>query len=53
MSKSVGGGIRAALADRLALDAAVAVPLEKAGIENKRGDVRFLMTLTTRLLPWR
>lgn len=51
--KSVGGGIRAALADRLALDAAVAVPLEKAGIENKRGDARFLMTLTTRLLPWR
>ena len=51
--KSVGGGIRAALADRLALDAAIAVPLEKAGIENKRGDARFLMTLTTRLLPWR
>ncbi len=51
--KSVGGGIRAALADRLALDAAVAIPLEKAGIENKRGDARFLMTLTTRLLPWR
>ena len=51
--KSAGGGIRAALANKLALDAAVAVPLEKAGILNKRGDVRFLMTLTTRLLPWR
>lgn len=51
--KSVGGGIRAALADRLALDAALAVPLERAGVENKRGDARFLMTLTTRLLPWR
>jgi hemolysin activation/secretion protein len=51
--KSAGGGIRAALADRLALDAAVAVPLEKAGIDNKKGDARFLLTLTTRLLPWR
>ncbi|WP_118858210.1 ShlB/FhaC/HecB family hemolysin secretion/activation protein [Sphingomonas mesophila] len=51
--KSIGGGIRAALADRAALDAAIAIPLEKAGLENKRGDARFLMTLTTRLLPWR
>lgn len=51
--KSIGGGIRAAFADRLALDATVAVPLERTGPENRRGDARFLMTLTTRLLPWR
>ena len=51
--KSAGGGLRAALNDRLAIDAAVAVPLEKAGIDHKRGSPRFLLTLTTRLLPWR
>ena len=51
--KSAGGGLRAALNERLAIDAAVAVPLERAGIDNKRGSPRFLMTLTTRLLPWR
>ncbi|MEO6580117.1 MAG: ShlB/FhaC/HecB family hemolysin secretion/activation protein [Sphingomicrobium sp.] len=51
--KSAGGGLRAALNDRLAIDAAVAVPLEKAGIDHKRGSPRFLLTFTTRLLPWR
>lgn len=51
--KSVGGGIRGQLANRLALDAAIAVPLERAGALNRRGDARFLLTLTTRLLPWR
>lgn len=51
--QSAGGGFRGALSDRFAIDAALAVPLEKAGIENRRGDARFLLTLTTRLLPWR
>ena len=51
--KSAGGGVRGQLDDRLALDALVAVPLEKAGALNKRGDARFLLTLTARLLPWR
>lgn len=51
--KSAGGGIRGQLNDRMALDAAVAIPLEKAGVLNRRGDPRFLLTLTTRLLPWR
>ena len=27
--------------------------LEKAGLENRRGNPLFLLTLTTRLLPWR
>jgi len=50
---SVGGGMRADLGDRLHIDALVAVPTEKAGLLNRRGDTRFLLTLTSRLLPWR
>jgi len=50
---SAGGGVRAGLGDRLQLDATVAVPLERAGLQTKRGNARFLLTLTTRLLPWR
>lgn len=48
---SAGGGIRAELSDRLRLDTALAVPLEKAGLENRKGDVRLLVTLTGRILP--
>lgn len=51
--KSAGGGLRAGLDERLSIDAVVAVPLEKAGIDHRRGSPRFLLTLTTRLLPWR
>ena len=51
--KSAGGGARAELGDRLRIDAAVAVPLEKAGVPGRRGDIRFLLTITSRLLPWR
>ena len=50
---SAGGGVRVDLGDRFQLDAAMAVPLERAGLQAKRGDPRFLLTLTTRLLPWR
>ena len=50
---SVGGGLRGAISDRLNLDAALAVPLKDAGIIGRRGDIRFLLTLTARLLPWR
>ena len=50
---SLGGGLRADLTDRLYLDAAVAVPAERAGVLDRRGDPRFLLTLTSRLLPWR
>ena len=49
---SLGGGIRADLSNRFRLDAAVAVPTERAGFQTKRGDPRFLLTLTTRLVPW-
>lgn len=51
--KSAGGGLRAGLDERLSIDAAVAVPLERAGIDNRRPNPRFLLTITTRLLPWR
>ena len=50
--KSAGGGLRAELSDRLRFDTAVAVPLEKTGFANTKGDVRLLVTLTGRILPW-
>jgi hemolysin activation/secretion protein len=51
--RSAGGGLRATIGDKMAIDAAVAVPLERAGINDRRGNARFLLTLSTRLLPWR
>ena len=50
---SAGGGLRAELGDRFRLDATLAVPLERAGLQTKVGKPRFLLTLTTRILPWR
>ncbi|QGN53476.1 ShlB/FhaC/HecB family hemolysin secretion/activation protein [Novosphingobium sp. Gsoil 351] len=50
---SAGGGVRAELGDRFRLDATLAVPLERAGLQTKRGNPLFLLTLTTRILPWR
>ena len=35
------------------VDATLAVPLERAGLQTKRHAPRFLITFTTRLLPWR
>ena len=51
---SVGGGFRGTLGDRLAVDAAIGVPLKEVGLSDERGrpDPRFLLTLTSRLLPW-
>jgi hemolysin activation/secretion protein len=49
--KSAGGGVRAELSDRFRLDSTIAVPLEKTGFENRKGDVRVLVTLTSRILP--
>lgn len=48
---SVGGGIRAALFNRARLDMTLAVPTNAAGLQARRGDVRFLVSLTTKLLP--
>ncbi len=49
---SVGGGVRASLGDRLRLDVAFAVPLDRAGLQTSRPDPRLLVSLTTRLWPW-
>ncbi len=49
--KSAGGGIRAEMSDRFRLEGTLAVPLEKTGIEDRKGDVRLLVTLTSRILP--
>jgi hemolysin activation/secretion protein len=50
---SVGGGLRAAFAGRFLLDAILAAPLDRTPLQTRRGDVRFLISLTTRLWPWR
>ncbi|MEP7130195.1 MAG: ShlB/FhaC/HecB family hemolysin secretion/activation protein [Sphingomicrobium sp.] len=48
---SIGGGARIAF-DRFSLDAALALPLTRAGIDRRRADPRLLISLTTRLWPW-
>jgi hemolysin activation/secretion protein len=49
---SVGGGVRTSYADRVRLDVTLAVPVKRAGLQTRRGDTRFLVSLTTRLWPW-
>ena len=49
---SAGAGTRLGLSDRARLDLSGAVALKDAG-PVQAGDVRLLLTLTTRLLPWR
>jgi hemolysin activation/secretion protein len=56
---SVGGGVRAAWGQRARLDVALAAPLNRTRsivnnlvVQSDR-DVRLLVTLSTRLLPWR
>ena len=49
---SAGGGVRARWGDRVDLGLTVAVPLERAGFQTTKGDVRVLGTVTVRLLPW-
>lgn len=50
--RSIGGGVRAVLGDRVQLDATLAVPLVRAGLLAETPDPRFLISLTTRLWPW-
>jgi len=50
--KSLGAGLRADMGN-FRLDTSLAVPLERAGIDNRKGGPRLLVTLTSRLLPWR
>ena len=51
--RSAGGGVRADLDSRFRIDAALAVPLKRAGLQTERGDPRLLVTLTSRFIPWR
>jgi hemolysin activation/secretion protein len=48
---SIGGGARL-LFDRFALDGTVAVPLTRIGPDYDKQDLKFLLSLTTRLWPW-
>jgi hemolysin activation/secretion protein len=50
---SAGGGMRVAWGQGIQSDFVVAVPLERPDLAPRKGDVRFLFTLTARLLPWR
>jgi hemolysin activation/secretion protein len=49
---SVGAGVRMSW-NRFALDAALAVPLTHIGPFNRKPPVRLLISLTTRLWPWK
>jgi hemolysin activation/secretion protein len=48
---SVGAGVRVSF-DRFRLDTALAIPMQRVGLENKKPDPRLLFSLTTRLWPW-
>jgi hemolysin activation/secretion protein len=48
---SIGGGARVNF-DRFAIDAALAFPLTRVGIEDNRPSPRFLISITSRLWPW-
>lgn len=50
---SAGGGFRLGYGQRANLDIGAAVPLKRAGLQDKRGDVRILANLTVRLIPWK
>jgi hemolysin activation/secretion protein len=49
---SAGAGLRAAYGDRFRIDATLAVPLKRTFLQEERPDPRFLISFTTRLLPW-
>jgi hemolysin activation/secretion protein len=48
---SVGAGVRLSF-DRFRLDTALAVPLQRVGLLDRKPDPRLLFSLTTRLWPW-
>ncbi len=50
---SAGGGLRVAWGSGVQSDFLVAVPLVRPDLAATKGDVRFLFSLTARLLPWR
>lgn len=50
---SAGGGLRLSWGHGIQSDFFIAVPLETPDLAQRRGDVRFLFSLTARLFPWR
>lgn len=50
---SIGGGIRGAWGNHARIDVALAVPMRRAGFQTEKGDARLLVSLTTKLVPWR
>ena len=49
---SAGIGMRAAYGSHGRVDVTLAKPLRAAGLRTERGDVRLLVSLTTKLVPW-
>ncbi len=49
---TAGGGVRGRYGDWVDFNLTLAAPLQRAGFQATKGDVRLLFTLTTRLLPW-
>jgi hemolysin activation/secretion protein len=49
---SIGGGVRVAYGDRFRLEALLAAPLDRAGLQAARRDPHLLISFTTRLWPW-
>ncbi len=50
---SAGAGVRAVWGSSVQANAFLAVPLERPDLATELGDVRFMVTLTARLFPWR
>lgn len=50
---SAGGGVNVAWGNRAQLSLFAAVPLKTTGLQASKGDVRVLMSLTAKLIPWR
>lgn len=50
---SAGGGVRGAWGNHARVDLTLAVPMERTGFLNRRGDARLLLSITTKLVPWR
>lgn len=50
---SAGGGLRARLGNHLNANVLFAVPLERIGVQARRGDTRVLFTITARAWPWK
>lgn len=50
---SAGGGVRATWSNHARIDVTLATPLRRAGLQTERGDTRLLLSVSTRILPWR